>query len=114
DGRSMELKGSRDSNYSLQFIGKSAVGDILVRIRPLTEQNSAETLSNALPISVREGEVLAWLANGKSNRDIAEILELSPRTVTKHVEQIFLKLGVENRTAAAAIALRHLFQADGL
>ena len=52
--------------------------------------------------------MLGWLARGKSNRDIAAILGLSPRTVTKHVEQIFAKIGVENRTAAAARAIRLL------
>jgi len=45
---------------------------------------------------------------GKTNREIAEILDLSPRTVNKHLETIFPKLGVENRTAAAAIAIRIL------
>jgi len=44
------------------------------------------------------------LSKGKTNRDIAQILGLSPRTVDKHLEQIYAKLGVENRTAAAAIA----------
>jgi DNA-binding CsgD family transcriptional regulator len=53
----------------------------------------------------REGEVLAWLSKGKTNRDIAQILGLSPRTGDKHLEQIYAKLGVENRTAAAAIAV---------
>ncbi len=53
----------------------------------------------------REGEVLSWLSKGKTNRDIAQILGLSPRTVDKHLEQIYSKLGVENRTAAAAIAV---------
>ncbi|MGY3428223.1 DNA-binding CsgD family transcriptional regulator [Bradyrhizobium sp. F1.13.4] len=48
--------------------------------------------------------MLAWLSKGKTNRDIAQILGLSPRTVDKHLEQIYSKLGVENRTAAAAIA----------
>jgi DNA-binding CsgD family transcriptional regulator len=52
----------------------------------------------------REGEVLLWLSKGKANRDIARILGLSPRTVDKHLERIYAKLGVENRTAAAAIA----------
>jgi FixJ family two-component response regulator len=47
--------------------------------------------------------VLQWLSKGKTNRDIAQILGLSPRTVDKHLEQIYSKLGVENRTAAAAI-----------
>ncbi|KAA1052874.1 helix-turn-helix domain-containing protein [Azospirillum argentinense] len=49
-----------------------------------------------------------WVANGKPNRDIAEILGLSPRTVDKHLEQIYAKLGVENRAAAAAMAVRAL------
>jgi DNA-binding CsgD family transcriptional regulator len=53
-----------------------------------------------------EAEVLLWIARGKSNRDIAEILELSPRTVNKHLEQIYAKLGVENRASAAALAVR--------
>lgn len=52
----------------------------------------------------REGEVLLWVARGKTNRDIADILRVSPRTVNKHLEHIFEKLGVETRTAAAAVA----------
>ena len=52
--------------------------------------------------------MLLWIARGKSNRDIAEILTLSPRTVNKHLEQIYAKLGVENRTSAAALAMRTL------
>jgi len=51
---------------------------------------------------------LVWIAHGKSNKEIAELLELSPRTVNKHLEQIFNKLGVENRTAAATRATRVL------
>lgn len=61
-------------------------------------------LIGELGLTTREGEVLAWLSKGKTNRDIAQILGLSPRTVDKHLEQIYAKLGVENRTAAAAIA----------
>ena len=59
----------------------------------------------------REAEVLLWISQEKSNRDIAAILELSPRTVNKHLEQIFTKLGVENRTAAAALAIRTIVMA---
>ena len=59
-------------------------------------------------LTEREAEVLLWIARGKSNRDIAEILSLSPRTVNKHLEQIYAKLGVENRTSAAALAVRTL------
>jgi DNA-binding CsgD family transcriptional regulator len=61
-----------------------------------------------LALTQRESEVLLWIARGKSNRDIADILTLSPRTVNKHLEQIFTKLGVENRTSAAALAVRTL------
>lgn len=56
----------------------------------------------------RESEVLLWVARGKTNRDIAEILEMSPRTVNKHLEHIFEKLGVETRSAAADAAARQL------
>jgi DNA-binding CsgD family transcriptional regulator len=55
---------------------------------------------------VRGAEVLLWIGHGKGTRDIAEILGMSPRTVQKHLEQIYSKLGVENRAAAAAIAIR--------
>ena len=55
-------------------------------------------------LTPRETEVLSWLAKGKTNRDIGEILTMSPRTVSKHLEHIFEKLGVETRSAAAAMA----------
>ena len=59
-----------------------------------------------LSLTPREAEVLTWLARGKSSRDIADILNLSPRTVNKHLEQMYAKLGVENRAAAATLAVR--------
>lgn len=55
-----------------------------------------------LGLTPREAEVLAWVAQGKSNGDIGVILGISPRTVQKHAERIYEKLGVETRTAAAA------------
>lgn len=59
-------------------------------------------------VTGREADVLLWIANGKTNREIGLILEMSPRTVNKHLEQIFKKLGVENRTSAAALAIKCL------
>jgi DNA-binding CsgD family transcriptional regulator len=53
-------------------------------------------------LTTRENEVLHWLAAGKSNAEMAEILGISPSTVGKHLERIYQKLGVENRTAAAS------------
>jgi DNA-binding CsgD family transcriptional regulator len=57
------------------------------------------------PLTARERDVLQWLANGKTDRDIAQILTISPRTVHKHLQRIYEKLGVENRTAAVMRAL---------
>ena len=59
-------------------------------------------------LTPRETEVLSWVAKGKTNRDVGDILGLSPRTVNKHLEHVFEKLGVETRAAAAALASRQL------
>jgi DNA-binding CsgD family transcriptional regulator len=60
----------------------------------------------AVPLTAREREVLDWVAAGKTNRDIAAILGARPRTVEKHLERIYEKLGVETRTAAAMRAVK--------
>lgn len=57
--------------------------------------------TNAL--TPRETEIARWLAAGKSNPEIALILNSKPRTVEKHMERIMEKLGVENRTTAAVL-----------
>ncbi len=59
-------------------------------------------------LTKRETEVLSWVAKGKTNRDVALILGMSPRTVNKHLEHVFEKLGVETRAAAASLASREL------
>lgn len=51
-------------------------------------------------LTLREGEVMSWLACGKTDAEIAALLSISPRTVQKHLEHIYVKLGVETRTAA--------------
>lgn len=57
-----------------------------------------------LGVTPRQAEVLYWVAQGKTNSEIAIILGTSPRTAEKHVEQLLERLGVENRVAAAAQA----------
>jgi DNA-binding CsgD family transcriptional regulator len=59
-----------------------------------------------LGLTPREAEVLAWVAEGKTNREVATILSMGPRTVQKHMEHVLAKLGAETRTAAARIALQ--------
>ena len=56
-------------------------------------------------LTAREAEVLGWISAGKSDAGIAELLGVSPRTVGKHLQNIYRKLGVENRTGAAMRAL---------
>ncbi|MBI5259115.1 MAG: response regulator transcription factor [Burkholderiales bacterium] len=65
-----------------------------------------EVMMRSFGLTVREAEVLYWAAMGKTNRDIGDILAMSPRTVTKHMEHILQKMDVETRTAAAARVLR--------
>ncbi|MBC7576185.1 MAG: response regulator [Tardiphaga sp.] len=89
----------------LQYMGKVGADEFLLRLAKDAAAYLPAEFSKELGLTGREGEVLSWLSKGKSNRDIAQILGLSPRTVDKHLEQIYAKLGVENRTAAAAIAV---------
>jgi len=56
--------------------------------------------SDAALLTPREREVMSWLSCGKTDADIAQLLHISPRTVHKHLEHIYVKLGVETRTAA--------------
>ena len=89
----------------LYYMGNAGPNEYLLRLAKDTSANLPPEFTSELGLTTREGEVLSWLSKGKTNRDIAQILGLSPRTVDKHLEQIYSKLGVENRTAAAAIAV---------
>lgn len=90
----------------LNHLGKLGPDEFLLRLtRDNTSTASVDHLKE-LGLTTRETEVLSWLSKGKTNRDIAQILGLSPRTIDKHLEQVYAKLGVENRTAAASIATR--------
>lgn len=75
--------------------------------QPLTlnDEPAHAMLSARFQLTEREVEVLRWVACGKTNRDIGDILGLSPRTVNKHLEHVYIKLGVETRTAATSVAL---------
>ena len=89
----------------LQFMGNAGPNELLLRLAKDALPQAPAEFGKQLGLTTRESEVLSWLSKGKTNRDIAQILGLSPRTVDKHLEQIYAKLGVENRTAAAAIAV---------
>jgi DNA-binding NarL/FixJ family response regulator len=88
------------------YVGRMAPDEVLFRIMETRSSTEEARLRERLGLTAREAEVLLWIGHGKGTRDIAEILGMSPRTVQKHLEQIYSKLGVENRAAAAAIAIR--------
>lgn len=88
-------------------IGQAEFGETMFLLREIgAHAPSAAMRVPDAALTPRETEVLSWLAKGKTNRDIADILGMSPRTVNKHLEHIFEKLGVETRAAAAALASR--------
>jgi len=90
--------------FQLQYLGMFRTNEFLLQLTPEAVAETTTDFSKKFGLTPREGEVLSWLSKGKTNRDIAQILGLSPRTVDKHLEQIYAKLGVENRTAAVAFA----------
>ena len=71
-----------------------------------------EALAAALGLTPREAELLSWVVQGKTNPEIGIILGIQLTTVKKHLESIFLKLGVENRTTAVTRALEKITPAS--
>ena len=101
---------SRRSPLVLEREGKRLVirlvSDLDQSLLLLEEHPTTMQLQSLVPfgLSPREAQVLDWMAQGKTNKEIGVILELSPRTVQKHLEHIYQKIYVESRTAAAAKA----------
>lgn len=105
EGLTVKLTDSRD--LQLVYLGPIGPDEHLFRLVSESGANQQETLRHHFGLTARESEVLLWIARGKSNRDIGDVLGLSPRTVNKHLEQVYMKLGVENR-ASAAVKAMHL------
>lgn len=101
---SLELKRG-ERTLSFTFISRIGPGERLFRLTESGGGQEEAFLQSQFSLSMREAEVLLWIARGKPNKDISDILGISPRTVNKHLEQVFTKLGVENRASAAALAV---------
>ena len=95
-----------DYALELVLIAQYREHEVLIRLDAFDPAGDAARLQTRLGLTEREAEVLLWISYGKSNADISDVLEISPRTVQKHLERIYEKLGVETRAAAAAIAIR--------
>ena len=96
------------NRLSFHYIGVSIANEIMLKVVSSQGMSNEETLQQAFNLTQRESEVLYWLTLGKTNRDISTILSLSARTVNKHLEQVFQKMGVDNRTSAAVMADRKI------
>ena len=88
-------------------------GEWLLVLHEENHQAAIENLIAAFRLTQREAEVLFWVCKGKTNKDIGEIIGASPRTVNKHLEHVFEKLGVETRTAAANLAMSKMGMGSG-
>lgn len=114
-----QIEGSDKSPFSLRqrgdhFTARMGDGRIEGEHLVLLQRRSGEwdlhSVKDRLGLTFRETEVLMWIARGKTNRDVGQILGSSPRTVNKHLENAFAKLGVETRSAAVALVLDRMQQ----
>ncbi|MBO9579477.1 MAG: response regulator [Sphingobium sp.] len=99
-----------DGELELMVVAHYREDEVLIRINELNPNDDLARLQDRLPLTNREAQVLLWVSYGKPNRVISDVLQISPRTVTKHLERIFDKIGVETRSAAAAVAIRIIDQ----
>jgi len=110
-GRQLSLQ-QLTAELSVEMLNLIDDKEYLLRLtNPHKPADDTQSFIQQFSVTGREADVLLWIANGKTNREIGQILEMSPRTVNKHLEQIFKKLGVENRTSAAASAIKCLARA---
>lgn len=107
----IEIASDDTQLLQLSFLGAIGADEHLFRLTASGNTSDDQLLRDHFALTTREAEVLAWIAKGKSNKDIGDILGLSARTVNKHLEQVYVKLGVENRASAAIKAVNILHEA---
>ncbi|VAX06348.1 Two-component transcriptional response regulator, LuxR family [hydrothermal vent metagenome] len=96
----------QDLVLTVHYFKHTNEDEFLLKIQSPNVEIDPVILEENLAITSREAEVLLWLAHGKTNREIADILSMSPRTVNKHLEQMYPKIGADNRTVAASVAIQ--------
>ena len=105
-GDAFDLMAQAGQGLQFSYLGMVGGDEYLFRLTRMQAEGQEDSLRQHFGLTQRESEVLLWIARGKSNRDIGDILGLSPRTVNKHLEQVYTKLGVENRASAAIKAIQ--------
>lgn len=101
----LTIKGS-EKHCRVRYLGSTGSGEYLLKFTDIDDADIRAAIREHCKLTDRETEVLFWIAQGKSNSEIGQILSTSPRTVNKHLEQIYKKLNVGNRTSAAAVYLQ--------
>lgn len=97
---------ARHGRLLARGLGRGGLGESMLLLQQASADELATQRLKDIALTPRETEVLSWVAKDKTNRDIADILGMSPRTVNKHLEHIFEKLGIETRSAASALATK--------
>ncbi len=103
--RSPALTGKKGTTHLYVRRQNSLTEDSTVLLLELIKSKGEERQRRHRNLTPREREVLFWITRGKSNAEIATILAIASATVGKHLERIYAKLGVENRTAACSLTL---------
>ena len=93
------------NQYSGKIVPSSIDGEYMLLIQKSSQEWDLASLKVSFGLTAREAEILMWVSRGKTNKEVGLILSTSPRTVNKHLEHIFEKLGVPTWTAAVARVL---------
>ena len=101
------LFGIRAVHSGDAVVAPSTTRRLIDRFAPLFPADDGPAPPDLACLTAREREVLAGIADGKSNREIARLLRVSEKTVKAHVSAVLAKLGVQDRTQAAVYAVRH-------
>ena len=90
------------NNYIAKIIPCQQIDEYMLLIQKSSQEWDLASLKASFGLTAREAEILMWISRGKTNKEVGLVLNTSPRTVNKHLEHIFEKLGVPTRTAAVA------------
>lgn len=103
-----------DVHFTVKLQRRVHNSEYLLVLEKYSNQWNVESVKNSLGLTLREAEILMWISKGKTNKEVGLILESSPRTVNKHLEHIFEKLGVATRAAAVSIVMQRTSKATSL
>jgi len=98
---------SSDAGHSARMALCHQTDEYLLLLQSTAPGWDLDALRTTMKLTAREAEILMWIARGKTNKEVGLILNSSPRTVNKHLEHIFEKLGVATRAAAVAMVLKN-------